>query len=61
MARINEEKQMIDIEYLERQKTKIIADHVKRCHDTELSEAEKIVINELNWQIKQLKEMQNKK
>ena len=51
---------MIDIEYLERQKTKIIADHVKRCHDTELSEAEKVVINELNWQIKQLKEMQNK-
>lgn len=47
---------MIDVEYLERQKTEIVADHIRRCHDTELSKAEKIVIAELNWQIKQLKE-----
>lgn len=48
---------MIDIDYLERQKTEIVSDHIRRCHDTNLSEAEKMLITELNWQIKQLKGM----
>lgn len=48
---------MMDIEYLERKKTEIVADHVRRCHDTNLSEAEKIVLAELNWKIEQLKKM----
>ena len=48
---------MISIEYLEQQKTEIVADHIRRCHDIKLSEAEKMMIAELNWQISQLKEM----
>ena len=48
---------MMDIEYLERKKTEIVADHVRRCHDTNLSKAEKIVLAELNWKIEQLKKM----
>lgn len=46
---------MIDVEYIERQKIEIVADHIRRCHDTELSKAEKMVIAELNWEIEQLK------
>lgn len=49
---------MIDIEYLERKKTELIADHVRRCGVTPLSEAEEFVIAELNYQIKSLKDMQ---
>lgn len=45
---------MIDIEYLKRQKAEIVADHVRRYHDTKLTKAEKMIIDELNWQIKQL-------
>ena len=48
---------MMDIEYLERKKTEIVADHVRRCHDTNLSEAEKTVLAELNWKIALLKKM----
>lgn len=48
---------MIDIEYLERKKTELVADHVRRCGVTPLSEAEEIVIAELNYQIKSLKNM----
>ena len=51
---------MIDIEYLERQKTEIVADHIRRCHDTKLSEAEKYVIAELNWQISQLDKIRSR-
>lgn len=40
---------------LERKKTEIVADHVRRCHDTELSEAEKWVIAELDYEIRRLK------
>lgn len=50
---------MVDIEYLERKKTELVADHVRRCGVTPLSEAEKFVIAELDWQIKQLKNMRN--
>ena len=50
---------MIDIEYLERKKTEIVADHVRRCHDTNLSEAEKIVLAELNWKIECLKKVRD--
>lgn len=46
---------MIDIDYLERKKTEIVADHIRRCHDIKLSEAEKMIIAELNWQINKLK------
>ena len=46
---------MVDIEYLERKKTELVADHVRRCGVTPLSDAEKIVIADLDWQIKQLK------
>lgn len=49
---------MIDIEYLERKKTELVADHVRRCGVTPLSKAEKIVISDLNYQIKALKDMQ---
>jgi hypothetical protein len=49
---------MIDIEYLERKKTELVADHVRRCGLTPLSEAEEIVIADLNYQIKSLKNMQ---
>ena len=48
---------MIDIEYLERKKAEIVADHIRRCHDTNLSEAEKIVLAELNCKIESLKKM----
>ena len=51
---------MIDIEYLEKQKTEIVADHIRLCHDTKLSKAEKLVIAELNWQISQLDEMRGR-
>ena len=40
---------------LERKKTEIVADHVRRCHDTILDESEKIVIADLNYEIKCLK------
>ncbi len=49
---------MMDIEYLERKKIEIVADHVRRCHDTNLSEAEKIVLAELNWKIERMKKME---
>ena len=49
---------MIDIEHLEYKKAEIVADHVRRCHDVNLSEAEKIVIADLNFQIEQLKKLQ---
>lgn len=49
---------MYDIDYLERQKNNIIADHILRCHDTKLSEAEELLIAELNQQIAELKAMQ---
>ena len=48
---------MVDIEYLEGEKTKIVADHIKRCHNTTLDEAEQFLIKQLNWEIQQLKEM----
>lgn len=51
---------MIDIEYLERQKTEIVADHVRRYHDTKLTKAEQMIIDELNWQIKQLNRTERK-
>ena len=51
---------MVDIEYLERKKTELVADHIRRCGiTTPLSEGEKIVIADLDWQIKQLKNMRN--
>ena len=50
---------MVDIEYLEQQKTEIVADHIKRCGLTELDEAEKWIIKEINWQIESIKEMRN--
>ncbi len=46
---------MIDIEYLEHKKTEIVADHIRRCGPTPLDEAEKFVIADLDFQIKQLK------
>ena len=46
---------MVDIEYLERKKTEIVADHIRRCNDTKLSPAEQFVIDQLNYEIKQLK------
>ena len=49
---------MVDIEYLERKKTELVADHVRRYGVTPLSEAEEFVIAELNYQIKSLKNMQ---
>ena len=49
---------MIDIEYLERKKTELVVDHVRRCGLTPLSKAEEIVIADLNYQIKSLKNMQ---
>ena len=49
---------MVDIEYLERKKTELIADHVRLCGVTPLSEAEEFMIAELNYQIKSLKNMQ---
>ncbi|MBR4610223.1 MAG: hypothetical protein IKO38_07225 [Erysipelotrichaceae bacterium] len=50
---------MIDIEYLEQKKSEIVAEHIRLCGLTELTEAEKIVISELDYQIKCLKEEQN--
>lgn len=49
---------MYDVEYLEQKKAEIVADHIRRCHDTRLSEAEEYLIAELNWKIKQLKELE---
>ena len=46
---------MIDIEYLEHKKTELVADHIRRCGPVPLNEAEKIVIADLDFQIKQLK------
>jgi hypothetical protein len=46
------------IEYLEQKKTEIVADHIRRCHDTKLSKAEEMLISQLNWQIAELKKMQ---
>ena len=48
---------MIDVEYLEQKKTEIVADHIRRCHDANLSKAEQIIIAQLNWEIEQLKKM----
>lgn len=48
---------MLDIEYLERKKTEIVADHVRRCGVTHLSPAEQMLIKELNGQIEQLKKL----
>ena len=45
---------MVDIAYLERQKTEIVADHIRREGPSPLSEAEQWIIKELDWQIKQL-------
>lgn len=50
---------MIDVEYLEHKKTELVADHVRRCGVTPLDEAEKIVLADLDFQIKQLRKMQN--
>lgn len=50
---------MIDIEYLEKKKTELIADHVRRCGISPLNEAEKFVIAELDFQIKQIQDMRN--
>lgn len=58
---MDEGKAMIDIEYLERKKTELVADHVRRCGATPLDEAEKFVIAELDYQIKALKDMREKK
>lgn len=46
---------MVDIEYLERKKTETVADHIRRCNDTKLSWAEQLVIDQLNYEIKQIK------
>lgn len=51
---------MIDIEYLEHKKSEIVAEHVRLYHDTKLTKAEQIVIDDLNWQIKQLKMAERK-
>lgn len=48
---------MTDIEYIEQKKSEIVSDHIRRCHNTELNEAEKEVIDELNWQIERLKKL----
>lgn len=45
---------MVDIEYLESKKTEIVADHIRREGISPLSEAEQLIIKELDWQIKQL-------
>ena len=50
---------MNTVSYLEQKKTEIVADHVRRCGDTKLSEAEQFVISQLNWEIKQVKEKNN--
>lgn len=42
------------IEYLEQKKTEIVSDHIRRCHDTELDEAE------INWEIAQLRKQEGK-
>lgn len=53
---------MVDIEYLERKKTELVADHVRRCGIiTPLSKAEEIVIADLNYQIESLKNMQKRR
>ena len=52
---------MVDIEYLESKKTEIVADHIRRCGLTPLDEAEKYVIEELDWQIKSLQDMRGEK
>ena len=41
---------------LEQKKQDIIADHVRRYHDTNLSEAERLVISQLDYEIKRKKE-----
>lgn len=48
---------MINVEYLEQKKAEIVADHIRRCHDAILSEAEQIIITQLNWEIEQLKQI----
>lgn len=48
---------MIDVEYLEQKKAEIVANHIRRCHDANLSEAEQIIIAQLNWEIEQLNNM----
>lgn len=50
---------MVDVEYLEQKKTELVADHVRRCGVTPLNDAEKIVLADLDFQIKRLREMQN--
>lgn len=44
---------------IERKKTEIWADHIHRCHDAELSEAEKWILQELDWEIKRLRRETN--
>lgn len=44
---------------IERKKTEIWADHIHRCHDEELSEAEKLILQELDWEIKRLRRETN--
>lgn len=47
---------MVDIAYLESKKTEIVADHIRREGASPLSEAELMIVNELDWQIKQLRD-----
>lgn len=47
---------MIDIEYLEKKKMELIAEHIRLNGMSELSEAEKYVLKELDYEIKKLKE-----
>lgn len=48
---------MVSIDYLEQKKTEIVADHVRRCHDTALTWAEQWLIKELNFKIDQLRKL----
>lgn len=50
---------MVDIAYLERQKTEIVADHIRREGLSPLSEAEQWIIKELDWQIKRLSDKES--
>jgi hypothetical protein len=50
---------MVDIAYLERKKTEIVADHIRREGASPLNEAEQWIIKELDWQIKQLSNKEN--
>ena len=50
---------MVDIAYLESKKTEIVADHIRREGVSPLSEAEQMIVNELDWQIKQLRDRES--